>query len=800
MDSGETLTVTGPTQYNHVSGFGGGGTLVQHGDIRASGRSSIDVDVFDWDGAGANTTNIVTGSELWITADRIDTASAASDGYDGTITMASGQLTVNTTAPWRLDGTIQFTEASWGPPVLDGSDVHVHGSIDAVGSAIVRSNTVFRSTANVSLSTASDLIVIEGDATYEGGSYTGSGKLAHSGNIHVTADTTISTDQFDWDGPADAANITTISPGVHFVIDSDSIDTAGGYDGSLQINTSALSVNTIGAWEMHGPITLQNSGGGTPIITGSEVDIYDTLTVTGSATVFAAVDFRSASSVSLASSGDWLSLLGGVTYRGGSYAGLGRIVQTSDATVQEPTTIDLDVYDWDGAGEDSVTTVLTGQSLTFNTSRLDAGDPASDGYDGTAYVHGSTLTVNTPGAWLLEGSLIMSSAGGNVGSVNGAPMIVQGTLQSLGYDCRVNAISQIETTAWISVPSAGARLKFVGPTTLRGGNYTGDGAVFLQSDTTVAADTTIGSALAVFDWDGDVGSKMTVQPNVSFTIDAPNIDRGGGGYAGETQLLPDSRLAVNTPSPWDLEGTISLNNAKLDGSTVNNYGQIEGSGGIVTAGLRNFRTIAAQNGTLAIETKSFPELDADSSAESYATSGSIQIVTDPGAEVDFTAKLYIGLGNKFEMAYHGLRNLGTMTMRGGTYQSPTFTQDGTLVVEVNEATIDADALFASYSETTLNAHLRIADALMLDEKPLVHGTGRLIIENGATLGTLSDSALVDVTINNFGTVRPGASLGMIEASGFLQQASGTLVMELGVLRMGNMTGCTQADLPCWAEH
>jgi hypothetical protein len=251
--------------------------------------------------------------------------------------------------------------------------------------------------------------MIVGDVTYEGGSLSGLGKLVHSGNVHVTADTTIGTDQFDWDGPGETENVTTIDPGTRLTINSDTIDTTGGYDGSLQLNSGALTVNSVGTWQMDGPIALNNTGGGTPTITGREMRARDAMTVVGSATIFAPVDFWSTASVRVAAASDSLSLLGGVTYRGGTYTGLGRITQTSDATIRQPTSIGVAIYDWDGATEASVTTIESGDSLTFNTTRIDVGDPATDGFDGTVHVQGGTLTMNTPGAWLMEGLMVLWS-------------------------------------------------------------------------------------------------------------------------------------------------------------------------------------------------------------------------------------------------------------------------------------------------------------------------------------------------------------------------------------------------------
>ena len=66
-----------------------------------------------------------------------------------------------------------------------------------------------------------------------------------------------------------------------------------------------------------------------------------------------------------------LNLYSATTYNGGSYTGLGKLVQQGDAIVMEDTTIDVATFDWDGFLDDSNIEPLA--NLTINSSRINGG-------------------------------------------------------------------------------------------------------------------------------------------------------------------------------------------------------------------------------------------------------------------------------------------------------------------------------------------------------------------------------------------------------------------------------------------
>ena len=115
---------------------------------------------------------------------------------------------------------------------------------------------------------ASGSLLLKGDITYRGATIAGNGTLRQFGNAVVESDTTISTDIFDWDGPDINFYQTTINSGVRLTIASDQIDTnpGDGFDSTVTLDSGSLQVLT--DWRMDGQMNLNNTGGGTPTVSG----------------------------------------------------------------------------------------------------------------------------------------------------------------------------------------------------------------------------------------------------------------------------------------------------------------------------------------------------------------------------------------------------------------------------------------------------------------------------------------------------------------------------------------------------
>ncbi len=116
----------------------GPGTLVQNGDASVVSSTTIATNVFDWDGdsGGPSSTTIRPAAALTINSSQIETGPVAADGYDGHVTVGDGgALIVNTTGPWRLDGTMTLAGQPIASPnvIVDGSDLTNYGTIEGNG-------------------------------------------------------------------------------------------------------------------------------------------------------------------------------------------------------------------------------------------------------------------------------------------------------------------------------------------------------------------------------------------------------------------------------------------------------------------------------------------------------------------------------------------------------------------------------------------------------------------------------------------------------------------------------------------
>jgi len=211
-------------------------------------------------------------------------------------------------------------------------------------------------------------------------------------------------DYYDWDGREATPSQTTINPGATLRINSASIENAGPdtFDGVVNVNGGRLEVNAVPAWTLGpgGAMNL-NSSGPAAVVDGATVEIRGAIdAVAGDNEILPAVVFQPSAAVTVNNPADTLKLSGPTAYYGGSYTGTGTIVQTGDAVVHEPTTVDVGTFDLDGAAEAAILSLDA--SLTLNVDQV---DPADGAFDGTFDVATDevTLTVNVPDRWVMNG-------------------------------------------------------------------------------------------------------------------------------------------------------------------------------------------------------------------------------------------------------------------------------------------------------------------------------------------------------------------------------------------------------------
>ncbi len=137
----------------------GTGTVLQTGDADVTADTTVAVATYDMDGLnGTSTIDVLPGRILTVQSSSIE-STGGGDGYDGTLNINNG--TVEITAPWALDGTVNFNDTGTGQPQLDGGGVTLQngGTMNFNGgTAVVNSPvTVFNGT-----------LFVDADATIHG--------------------------------------------------------------------------------------------------------------------------------------------------------------------------------------------------------------------------------------------------------------------------------------------------------------------------------------------------------------------------------------------------------------------------------------------------------------------------------------------------------------------------------------------------------------------------------------------------------------------------------------------------------
>jgi len=763
----DKLQLNGETRFEGGD-FIGNGTLVQNGDATVADDTTIDVDVYDWDGGGSSTT-LVSGSTFTINSSTID--AGANDGHDGTVTVLFGTLAVNTTAAWRMDGTLALAGGTVG-----GQDLRVFGGVTANPFISGTSNTIepdvtFESGSTLSVGTDSTL-TLEGLTTYAGATGSGVGKLVQEGNATVTGNTIIGTSTYVWDGAV--GSTTDIDPGVKLTINSSKITgsilpSLDGYDGTVSLASGAhLAVNTSGSWRLDGTLNMDNAGA-IPQVTGSQMNVHGTVAITGGeAHIGSNVDFKSTAAVTVPTNTE-LELNGTTTFNGGTYSGDGVLRQDGDATVSSATTIGVGTYDMDGTF--GTTELTLDKSLILNVSHVDT---VGEIFDGTLNINNpGELTVNGPGAWEMAGIMNLDQNGqGNKYLVKGDDVQISGTVNVTDF----TAIgARVDLSGTIDLGSGGDLIQLGGgnANTIDGGEILGPGTVSagggsLKGHGMIRATVNFFSSADLL----AEGGTLTVTGTVS------NV--GTIGTSASDGVL-DMTNAWNTSVAEELE----LVGGEVTGGTITNDGTTTGHGTVTAAGFTNNGMLEADGGVLVIDTTAQPDLDGSGTEDGVIDTGSgtVRISTVLSGMKAFNGDLKIGAGGVFRMDTHGLSissspTAGDMQMTGGLYLAPKFNQSSTLTVRSSTSTIDSDSTFNIGSVNTLHADLQIKNTALIRNGSTFTGGADLVIASGAVVN-VENGVTLGVGVVNNGTLNLGASPGIVEIDGdFTQGAKGTWLVEL----------------------
>ncbi len=583
---------------------------------------------FNWDGPGVASTTIQGTGQLTLDVNRVDTTD---DVYGGTLNLNdNGDVAVNNAAAnWTLAGTINKnnsgTSTVSGKAMIVNGTVNVHGGTLSGGTSTFNSGTHFNvdagATATMSTTTLNAGAVVVDNGTISlgsasalaGASISGTGLFRLNSTSSVTANTTINTTSFDWDGIG-SGTLHTINNGVVFTINSTTWDPddAGDVDDPINLggNGAQIIVNNVPTWTMTRTLTANNTGVGTATIGGSSRLIMTgaaaILNVNGQAVVTAPITFGSGSTVNIAS-GQNLDLNGGDSatnlnqITGATVNGAGTLVAETGKVLSGNGTINANI-DFNGNADLEATggqlnvngtitdvgTLRTNGALAilnlataFNTSVTDDGILMSGGT-----LQGATVTIASSSK-SLRGAGVVTTAIINSGEVEASGATLQVTNAASDWDGAANTGALVATSGGTLELNDNATFGFTGTVTATGGSrvftngfaldFNPGSSINLTSSTYDSTNATdIGGAVNV---NAGPDSTLKVQLNHVLTIQSgstttlngnlrleSNIAEiaAGATFSGTgaiivpagTQVVPDANASLNVL--LDNEGAIDI--------------------------------------------------------------------------------------------------------------------------------------------------------------------------------------------------------------------------------------------------
>jgi len=513
--------------------------------------------VWDLDGTSGDGVVYASLGDLHVTGE-------LSDAFDGEMTVGLSFLGSETghvatfVDGWELGsgGVLTMIGDGDDPARIAGGTMIANGDVTITGVGQFQCDVTFSGTTDITLADADDTLYLYGATTYEGGDYTGSGRLVQNGTATISDDTTIDVATYDMDGTSGSSGMTVV--GATLTVNSSYLENGGAndYDGDLIVFGGSLVVNTDAAWRLDGSMALVEGA-----VSGQTLTVGNGATLSASgfmgagtdSAIDSAVVFQSGSSTAVNTDCE-LALNNSITYAGGGFSGDGVLVQNANAQVSGDTTISTATFDWDGDAGTAATTVVAGVTLTIDSDAIDTA-PDND-FDGILSIgSGATVAVNTGSDWRLDGTLNLTNVGANPHLAGAATMVVAGDINVVGGTAEIDAPVQFASAAAVTVPT-GAALELDGATTFAGGSYTGEGLMRQDGTATVSGATTID--MATYDMDGFSGSTaLTLDADLTLNVD--QLDEGNNRFDGTLTINNPGRLIVHTTAgSWQMDGQMAL--------------------------------------------------------------------------------------------------------------------------------------------------------------------------------------------------------------------------------------------------
>jgi hypothetical protein len=534
------------------------GALVNDGVVRADGGTlTLNVIVANLDGASdAGLVEAISGDIVVI---------GIVPDFQSVMTIGAGH-SIDMSVPWTLakEGRLDLQGGAISAD-LTGATVIVQGEVDVDRLGVLATNTVvFDRDADVQVPDANDRLILDTDAFFMGGSYTGLGAIEQQGDQQFWEDTTVQVREFDWGNSfAGELHETYLNETVELTINSETTGTATNeYRGTMHVIGATLNVNLNSGWLLPrrlaggapaGTLHFNSGDANPPRVTGVPLTVEGFVRANGGLAHMDA-DFITTPTADIQSvSGAELLLKGHNTYAGGQLYGAGEIGQWGDTDVVANTTINTTFYDLDGdEAAPSATTIHPGVTFTINSQRI---DKPAEFFDGLVTADGGTLVINTPGGWTIgdTGQIHLINNAGPAW-VFGTHITANGTIQTTGGN-EVFSTVTFTPSAVVQAALPSDILRLRGHTNYEGGSYIGGGGIIQDADAFVNAET--GIHLGFFDMDG-VSETNFIELHANLFLNVDRIDLADNRFNGIMEVTDHAELGVNTPERWEMAGTLNV--------------------------------------------------------------------------------------------------------------------------------------------------------------------------------------------------------------------------------------------------
>jgi hypothetical protein len=793
--------------------------------------SAIDGEArLDLDGAGGGGLVDVTRNQT------LDIDVELNDAFDGTIDLAHN-ATLDIEDAWTFSGTMNvdngFVPGQNFPlfiaaipadiAYLQGGRITMSGSATTInvldGDGTLQFDTPF--TADAGTIANNGLVVFNQDATINSGVDFQMLGVSAGMRVGPGANVTINDDDMDFDGSGASTNEITVEAGGRLTMNLDSFEGNDRADGFLTLNSGSLQLSVSdGSWTMDRRLTLNNSGGGTPTLSGSGVVIGDDtgfnglpdadvrVTGNGVSQITSNVTWNSDAEVDV-DAGATLSVVGFSTFNSvngaesAQFNGPGSLL-LSGGQVNEATTLDFSGgtvgLDSGGSGifllaapDFTVNAPLTihaaeiddyGRSVLFPTAQSSE-LTINAGVGGQLNVNLDnpldSWTVNNVGIMHVDSSGLFFNT-----FLTGHRLEMNGTMNVDGLS-RTDAPLSIGGTANLVDAASNLRLgggDLANTNRLEGGTISGPGELSAGDQKALHGHGTIAAAV---DFDGNRSELLA--DDGTLTLTGSILDVGTIGTA-------DSDGILNVTNTWDtaVASQVRLRGGEITGATINNLGTggIAGQG-LVSARVRNDTVVAADSGSTLVLDNPANNNDWDG-----AGGGGRLVGTSNGTlELhDNAAFLFTGtveadkgtvLASGFELEFDPGSTLALAN--GGLYRSTHATDiGGTVNVGSGAASriaVPGTVVFESTSATTLGGDLVLDNAVTRIKAGATFAGGSALRNPSTAKLVIEDGASVNVLVHNEGTVVLGNSPGQTTGTDYEQLASGVLEIEVGGLGLAD---------------